>query len=162
MINLILKLMENEALKTAFLNLANMSISASWLVLAIFFLRLVLKKAPKWVNVVLWGIVAVRLICPFSIESALSLIPSTETIPMNIEMAARPAINCGIDVVNSVVNPIISASFTPNPGTSANPLQIWIPVASVFWLLGMVVMALYAAISYFRLYRMLNTVVRYE
>lgn len=162
MINLILKLMENEALKTAFLKLANMSISASWLVLAIFFLRLVLKKAPKWVNVVLWGIVAVRLICPFSIESALSLIPSTETIPMNIEMAARPAINSGIDVVNSVVNPIISASFTPNPGTSANPLQIWIPVASVFWLLGMVVMALYAAISYFRLYRMLNTVVRYE
>ena len=162
MINVILKLMESEELKTAFLKLANMSISASWLVLAILVLRLVLKKAPKWVNVVLWGIVAVRLICPFSIESALSLIPSTETIPMNIEMAARPAINCGIDVVNSVVNPIISASFTPNPGTSANPLQIWIPVASVFWLLGMVVMALYAAISYFRLYRMLNTVVRYE
>ena len=48
MINLILKLMENEALKTAFLKLANMSISASWLVLAILVLRLVLKKVPKW------------------------------------------------------------------------------------------------------------------
>ncbi|MBQ7895341.1 MAG: transcriptional regulator, partial [Oscillospiraceae bacterium] len=82
--------MESEALKTAFLKLANMSISASWLVLAIFFLRLVLKKAPKWVSVLLWGIVAARLICPFSIESALSLIPSTQTIPMNIEMAAKP------------------------------------------------------------------------
>jgi len=162
MMNLILQLLESESLKTMFLKLTNMSISASWLILAVLVLRFALKKAPKWVNVVLWGIVAVRLICPFSIESALSLIPSTETIPMNIEMAARPAINSGIDVVNSVVNPIISASFTPNPGTSANPLQIWIPVASVFWLLGMVVMALYAAISYFRLYRMLNTVVRYE
>ena len=162
MMNLILQLLENEALKTMFLKLMNMSISASWLVLAVLILRFALKKAPKWVNVILWGIVAVRLICPFSIESALSLIPSTETIPMNIEMAARPAIDSGIDVVNSAVNPIISASFTPNPDASANPLQIWIPVASVIWLLGMVLMVLYTAISYFRLYRMLNTAVRYE
>ena len=162
MMNLILQLLESESLKTMFLKLTNMSISASWLILAVFVLRFALKKAPKWVNVVLWGIVAVRLICPFSIESALSLIPSTETIPMNIEMAGRPAIDSGIDVVNSAVNPIISASFTPNPGASANPLQIWIPVASVIWLLGMVVMALYTAVSYFRLYRMLNTAVRYE
>ena len=162
MMNLILQLLENEALKTMFLKLMNMSISASWLVLAVLILRFALKKAPKWVNVILWGIVAVRLICPSSIESALSLIPSTETVPMNIEMAARPAIDSGIDVVNSAVNPIISASFTPNPGASANPLQIWIPVASVIWLLGMVGMALYTAISYLRLYRLLNTAVRYE
>ena len=103
MINLILKLMESEALKTAFLKLANMSISASWLVLAILVLRLVLKKAPKWGNVLLWGIVAVRLICPFTIESALSLIPSTQTIPMSIEMAAKPAIDSGVEVVNILV-----------------------------------------------------------
>ena len=142
MINLILKLMENEALKTAFLKLANMSISASWLVLAILVLRLVLKKAPKWVNVLLWGIVAVRLICPFTIESALSLIPSTQTIPMNIEMAAKPAIDSGVPVVNSVVNPMIAASFTPNPAASANPLQIWISLAAVIWAFGMVLMFL--------------------
>lgn len=59
-----------------FLKIINMSISASWLVLAVLLLRFVLKKAPKWVNVLLWGIVAVRLAFPFSIESALSLIPS--------------------------------------------------------------------------------------
>ena len=130
-------------MEALFLKLVNMSITASWLVLAIIAVRLIFKKAPKWILCLLWGLVAFRLICPFSIESALSLIPSTETIPMNIEMAARPAIDSGIDVVNSAVNPIISASFTPNPGASANPLQIWIPVASVIWLLGMVVMALY-------------------
>ena len=62
-----------------FLKIINMSISASWLILAVLILRLVLKKAPKWVNVLLWGIVAVRLICPLSFESALSLIPSSET-----------------------------------------------------------------------------------
>ena len=162
MINLILKLMENEALKTAFLKLANMSISASWLALAILILRLVLKKAPKWVNVLLWGIVAVRLICPFTIESALSLIPSTETIPMNIEMATRPAIDSGVEVVNSMVNPMIAASFTPNPAASANPLQIWIPLAAVIWAFGMVLMFLYTAISYWRLNRSIDTAVLYR
>ena len=59
-----------------FLNIVNMSISATWLVFAVLLLRLLLKKAPKWINVLLWGVVAVRLICPFSFESVLSLIPS--------------------------------------------------------------------------------------
>ena len=162
MINLILKLMENATLKTAFLKLANMSISASWLVLAILVLRLVLKKAPKWVNVLLWGIVAVRLVCPFTIESALSLIPSTQTIPMNIEMAAKPAIDSGVEAVNSMVNPMIAASFTPYPGASANPLQIWIPLAAVIWFFGMVLMMSYTVISYWNLRRKVDTAVIYK
>lgn len=130
--------------------------------LAILVLRLVLKKAPKWVNVLLWGIVAVRLICPFTIESALSLIPSAQTIPMNIEMAAKPAIDSGVEVVNSMVNPVIAASFTPNPAASANPLQIWIPLIAVIWLFGMVLMFLYTAISYWRLNRRIDAAVRYR
>ena len=73
-----------------FWKIINMSISASWLILTVLILRLVLKKAPKWVNVLLWGIVAIRLICPFSFESALSLIPSAETIPLNIGMDTSP------------------------------------------------------------------------
>lgn len=85
-----------------FLKIINMSISASWLVLAVLLLRFVLKKAPKWVNVLLWGIVAVRLAFPFSIESALSLIPSAETVPMDIEMAVQPTINSGVPVINKV------------------------------------------------------------
>ena len=110
-----------------FLKIINMSISASWLVLAVLLLRFVLKKAPKWVNVLLWGIVAVRLAFPFSIESALSLIPSAETVPMDIEMAVQPTINSGVPVINSMVNPMLS-SFAPPQDvlTSANPLQIWI------------------------------------
>ena len=59
-----------------FLKIVNMSISASWVVIAVLTLRFCLKKAPKWVNVLLWGIVAVRMVFPFSIESVLSLIPS--------------------------------------------------------------------------------------
>ena len=67
-----------------FLKIINMSISASWLVLAVLILRIVLKKAPKWLNVLFWGIVAVRLLCPFSIESSLSLVPSMETFPEKV------------------------------------------------------------------------------
>ena len=145
-----------------FLKIINMSISASWLVLAVLILRLVLKKAPKWVNVLLWGIVAVRLICPFSIESALSLIPSAETIPMNIEMDTTPAIDSGINAINSVINPVISGSFTPHPAASANPLQIWIPLASVLWIAGMAVMPFYTAISCCRLRRKVDTAFLYK
>lgn len=145
-----------------FLKAINMSISAGWLVLAVLILRLLLKKAPKWTSVLLWGIVAVRLLCPFSIESALSLIPSAQTVPVGIEMDATPAIDSGINAINSVVNPLISASFTPHPAASANPLQIWIPVASILWIAGMSVMLLYTAVSYWQLRYKVRTAVLYR
>ena len=142
----------------AFLRIVNMSISAGWLVLAVLALRLILKKSPKWVNVLLWGIVALKLICPVSIESALSLIPSTETISPEIMMDHTPEITTGIPALNSAINPIITDSFAPNPGDSANPLQILIPVAANIWFLGMVIRLLYTAISYCSLRRKLRVV----
>ena len=146
-----------------FLKIINMSISASWLILAVLILRLVLKKAPKWVNALLWGIVAVRLICPLSFESALSLIPSSETIPLDIEMAAKPTIDSGVPAINSVVNPVLS-SFAPPQHvlTSANPLQIWIPILNIIWLIGVGALLLYTAVSYWRLCRKVDTAVRYK
>lgn len=60
-----------------FLKLLNMSIAASWLIIAVIVFRQLLKKAPKWLPCILWAIVAIRLICPFSFESSLSLIPMT-------------------------------------------------------------------------------------
>jgi len=143
----------------AFLKLVNMSISASWLVLAVLVLRLILKKAPKWVSVLLWGIVALRLICPFTIESALSLIPSRETISQEIMMDWTPEISTGIESLDQVVNPVISTSFAPEPSASANPLQILIPVAANFWALGVLVMLLYTAVSYISLRLKLRTAV---
>lgn len=142
-----------------FLKIVNMSISATWIVLAVLVLRLLLKRAPKWVNVLLWGIVAVRLICPFSLESALSLIPSTETVSPGIMMDRTPRIDSGVPLVNGVVNPIISSSFTPDPMTSANPLQIFIPVLANFWILGMAVLFLYTVVSYWRVKRKVRTAV---
>ena len=125
-----------------FLKIINMSISASWLVLAVLLLRLLFKKAPKWVNVLLWGIVAVRLVCPFSFERALSLIPSAETISPTIMMDHTPSVHTGIPAINSVINPVIGESFAPAPGASANPLQIWIPILGMIWIIGVAVLLL--------------------
>lgn len=142
-----------------FLRVVNMSISASWLILAVMLLRFVLKKAPKWVNLLLWGIVAIRLLCPFSIESTLSLIPSAETIRPSIMMDPTPSVHTGVPSINRVINPVIGSSFAPSPGTSANPLQIWIPTFGAIWLAGVGALFLYAAISYLRLRRKIREAV---
>ena len=136
-----------------FLKIVNMSISASWVVVAVLALRFCLKKAPKWVNVLLWGIVAARMVFPFSIESVLSLIPSAETISPTIMMEQTPSVQTGVPALNHVINPVISSSFTPAPGASANPLQIWIPVLTGIWLFGIAALFLYSAVSYWRLHR---------
>lgn len=140
-------------MSAVFLKVLNMSIAAGWLILTVILLRLLLKKAPKWISCILWAVVAVRLICPFSIESMWSLIPSAETVSLNIMYAAEPEIHSGVNSLNRVVNPIITKAFEPNPLASANPLQIWIPVAACVWILGIVVLLAYAGISYIRLHR---------
>ena len=142
-----------------FLKFVNMSISAGWIVLAVLVLRLLLKKAPKWITVLLWGIVAVRLICPFSLESALSLIPSAEVVTSDIMLDRTPAIDTGVSIINQVVNPIISSSFTPDPATSANPLQLWIPTFALFWLVGIAALLIYTLVSYLRLKRKIGTAI---
>jgi len=136
-----------------FLEVLNRSISASFLVLAILGVRLLLRKGPKWANVLLWGLVAVRLISPFSPESALSLIPSAQTVQPEIMLSPSPAIHSGIPAVNHAVDPLLQASFTPDPSASANPLQILLPVLALVWIVGVLVMALYCAVSWWRIRR---------
>ncbi len=136
-----------------FLKLFNMSIAASWLVLAAAILRFLLRKAPKWIHCVLWGIVGLRLLMPFSIESMFSLIPSAETVPPSIAVSEAPAINSGVLIINQAINPILSDSFAPTVTASVNPMQIVLAVASVVWIVGVVAMTVYAAVSYLRLAR---------
>ena len=137
-----------------FLKLLNLSISASWLVLAVLVLRLVLRRSPKWVNVLLWGIVALRLILLFSIESPLSLIPSAETIsPRAVQFDPAPTITSGVDIIDNMVNPSLSKSFASEEETSVNPLYVWAEIAGCIWLVGLAAMLLYALVSYLRLRR---------
>ena len=137
-----------------FLKLLNLSISASWLVLAVLVLRLISKRSPKWVNVLLWGIVALRLVLPFSIESALSLIPSAETVsPAAVQFAPAPTITSGVSVIDNAVNPSLSEHFAAAPTASVNPLYVWTEIAGWVWLIGLGAMLLYALVSYLRLRR---------
>ena len=137
-----------------FLKLLNLSISASWLVLAVLVLRLISKRSPKWMNVLLWGIVALRLVLPFSVESALSLIPSAETVsPAVVQFDPAPTITSGVSVIDNAVNPSLSEHFAAVPTASVNPLYVWAYLAGWVWLIGLGVMLLYALVSYLRLRR---------
>lgn len=138
-------------MENIFLKILNISITASWLVLAVLLMRLVLKKAPKFVHVIMWALVGLRLVLPFTFESALSLIPSTETVPPEILYEKTPEIQTGFDAINSVVNPVISESFAPAPGASVNPLQVITILAGWVWLVGIAGMVLYSLISCLRI-----------
>ncbi len=139
-------------MEAVFLKILNMSITASWLVLAIILLRFILNKAPKAIVIFLWALVAVRLICPFSFESVFSLIPSAETVPENIVDLKTPTIQSGIPVVNETVNPIISESLKTEDETEFNLVQSITYIASIVWIVGVIVMLLYTAISYLHIY----------
>ena len=141
-------------MSAVFLKLLNLSISASWLVLAVLVLRLISKRSPKWMNVLLWGIVALRLVLPFSIESALSLIPSAETVsPAVVQFDPAPTITSGVSVIDNAVNPALSEHFSAVPTAGVNPLYVWTYLVGWVWLIGLGAMLLYALVSYLRLRR---------
>jgi len=136
-----------------FLKILNLSINTSWLILAVVAARLLLKKAPRWISCLLWGLVAVRLLCPISLESVLSILPSAKVVPDNIEMVQDPHIDSGVRIIDNAVNPVIEKSFSPNAASSVNPMQVVVFMGSIIWLTGMTVMLLYALISYILLRR---------
>ncbi len=143
-----------------FLYLINVSITAGWLILAVLVLRLLLKKAPKWICCMLWGLVGIKLLLPISIESVFSLIPSEEVVSEELLYASTPAIDSGIEAVNQVVNPMLQGSFTPGVGASVNPLQVVVFAASWGWLLGMVVLLIYTVATYVKIKRQVREAVR--
>ena len=145
-----------------FLKIVNMSISASWLVVAVLILRLVLKKAPKWVNVLLWGIVAVRLICPFSFESALSLIPSAETFPEKIISGPSFDVQTGITPIDNRINDYLGDRYFEGVTVPTNNGNNVMTILTIVWIIGILLLATYTVISYWRLNRKVDTAVRYK
>ena len=143
-----------------FIKILNMSISSCWIIFAVLILRVLLKRAPKWVQVLLWGLVAVRLLCPFSLESMLSLVPSANIISEQVMLDVSPTVETGIPPVDDVVNQAIAGSNVPETGASINPLQITFALGTVIWLIGFAVMLFYALGSYWILRRSVRTAVR--
>ena len=147
-----------------FLKILNMSITASYAILAVLLARLLLKKAPKKYSYALWSVVGFRLVCPVSFRSVLSLFslgffdmsraqsPSgavMEYIPEKIGFAAQPQISIGIPAANRVISSSLPAA---NPQGSINPMQIWIFIGMVIWCTGMIALLVYSIVTLIRLY----------
>ena len=153
-----------------FLQILNMSLTASYVILFVLLARLLLKKAPKIFSYALWAVVLFRLICPFSFESALSLLAVEPTpIPMDIAYTPTPQIDTGINIINNAVNPLLGAqvpsspsSLAPTPEASSNPLQIWVFIGQLAWLAGIAVLLLYSVISLLRLRSKLVGAVKWQ
>lgn len=145
-----------------FLAILNMSLTASILVIVAMVIRIFLKKAPRWISCVLWGMVAFRLVCPISLESMFSLVPSSQPIPQEIMVMEEPQLNTGIPVVNSAINPIITEHLAPSPIETVNPLQFFVFIASRVWIIGALILLGYAIISYHLLYRKVRGAIVYE
>ncbi len=152
-----------------FLVFLNMSITAGWVVIALLLLRPLLKKAPGWITCGLWGLVGIRLLLPFSIESALSLIPSTNTLPPESIYLSAPQIHSGFETLNSTVNPILSEHFSASGfetqtvlGARVFPFEGLVRVCAFIWLAGAAAMLLYMLFSFLALRIRLREAVKDE
>ena len=171
-------------MNTLFIRLLNLSIAATWIILAVILIRALTKKAPKWFPCLLWVLVGIRLLCPVTIQSPLSLVPSDEAIPENITEMEDPRINTGIPFINKALNPAPEKANEENEETvssgnqhvEANPqvilpeadtasassesskmtLEQKITIASYVWIGGLLLMLGYALVSYVRLRRSLT------
>ena len=144
-------------ISSPFISLVNISITASWAVIAVIIARFLLKKAPKWLNCALWSIVGLRLVYPFSLESVFSLIPSAQTVNPSAIYNDSFEVNTGFSVVDSTVNGFYNGVDVP-AGAGVELAGI---IAFV-WLLGMFAMVSYAFISFLRLKLKLRTAVKKE
>lgn len=143
-------------MRELFLSILNMSLTASYIIIFVILIRLSLKKAPKVISYALWGVVAFRLIIPFSFESIFSLLPrdiNTVAIPQDIVYQQNPQINSGIESANAFINGMLPA---PTIGASVNSLQIYIQIGTYIWVLGMMALLVYSLVSILLLRRQLK------
>ena len=136
----------------SFTNILNLSIAASWLVLAVAVIRLIWKNGSKAFHCALWALVAIRLLCPISIESAFSLIPSREVVPAEyLYLEPREPEFREPAKLEIVTNPVYDVPVEIEIDTTVDRFQHWDMLATVAWLAGMGIMAIYAAYSYWKL-----------
>ncbi len=149
-------------LQNFFLDVVNLSITASWVITAVLLLRLLLKPVPKKYVCLLWFVVLIRLLCPVTVESEFGFVPWHEPVQYEI-VYITPQIETQSEIVNAVadltVNPMLEATSAPNPTGSVNPLQIYLFVVACIWVIGMVLLCGYTLISWFRLRRRLSEAV---
>ena len=147
-----------------FLKVLNMSITAGWLILAVLCIRLLFRKIPKWVNCVVWGVVAIRLICPFSVESPFSILPSAEPIKSSTVVEGEvqnyiPSIDSRLTIVENTINPMLTETFAYNESDSAAPLQAVTYAAGFIWDCGVILLIICAMGSVVKLHKLVREAV---
>ena len=145
-----------------FLTLVNRGLSAGWLVLAVVAARFLLKKAPRWAVCALWGLVALRLLCPFSPESPLSLIPDAQPVSPEAVWNTVPAVEMAPDATEAPVSPVLEAVLPDGLPVSPTPAQRIVAAASILWCAGLAGMVLYTLVSYRRLSRRVKGAIRID
>ena len=137
-----------------FLQILNMSITSSYVILFVILIRFLLRKTPKIYSYSLWSVVFLRLTFPFSFESIFSLIRiNPKAIPTDIIFVQTPQINSGIGAIDNIVNNSLPAAATT---ASVNPIQIWIFIGEIIWLLGIVSLIIYSIITTIKLSKKLK------
>ena len=141
-----------------FLKTVNMSISACWIVLAIMLLRIALKKAPKWINCILWGIAGLRLVMPLSFESIFSLIPSAETI-IKAPYSPRPYFESGVPPIDNQVNAYLNGNYFEGVTRPTGNFVDITTVLAIIWVIGIITLLIYTFVSFLRLKNEISTAV---
>ncbi|MEV5029247.1 M56 family metallopeptidase [Paenibacillus sp. LPE1-1-1.1] len=161
-------------METLFLKILNMTLTATYVIVAVLLIRLLLKRAPKKYSYLLWAVVLFRLVCPVSISSEFSIFNAApfdmtaaqksgeaalSYVPSDIGYMENPAMTVGIPTMNV----IISESLPPAAqAESANPLQIGIQFGTIVWSSGVAALLIYGIVSYIRLKRRMVTAVRLD
>ncbi|MEG6510615.1 M56 family metallopeptidase [Desulforamulus ruminis] len=137
-----------------FLAILNMSLTASYVILFIMLIRLPLKKAPKVISYALWSVAAFRLLCPFSFESAFSLLPKN-TPSISTDVLYQPPLQINRDITG--IDPIINGALpVPTAEAVVNPLQLYTQIGAYIWIAGIMVMLVYSILSVFILNKRLK------
>lgn len=164
-----------------FSGVLQMSIAAAWMIPVVMVLRRLLKRAPKWVNLVLWGLVGLRLVCPFVPESRFSLMPKLPILSGYLygNMIGSPAGNAfradtlqnGTNFSDNISQAALDGSMgaagsgmggafgITGSGIGAFGAGVWriperlLSAFSILWLAGVILFAGYAVYSYVRVRR---------
>lgn len=133
-----------------FITILNNAIVASWLIAAIILLRLVFKKVPKWVHCMLWILVAVKLLLPINIETPFGFLPKTKPIPEKITVAEVPTVDTGISGIDESINFTLAKNMSRDniEYVTVTPMGVYMYIASLIWLTGIIIMLAYFIISF--------------
>ena len=160
-----------QAAQGCLIEVLNMSLTASVMILAVLAARMFLKRAPRLFSYALWAVVLFRLLCPVSFSAPLSLLGvlqneasaegRMEYIPADIGYQMEPKVQLPAQSLNQDVDEAVNGVLPPgSPQTSVNPLQIILYIAVRIWILGMGILLLYSVVSLVRLKKRLKTAVR--